>query len=830
MGDGTQLNSAVPVDVVGLSSGVVAVTTGDRFSCALTNSGGVKCWGINGALGDGEFFAHRPTPVDVVGLSSGISAIAAGQNHACALTTTGGVKCWGYNSFGRLGDGTTDRRLTPVDVQGLTNGIVSIAAGSNHTCAVTTFGGLKCWGNGDNGQLGGGAALSSLVPIDVPGLSSGVVSVSLGRAHSCALMNTGTVKCWGLNSKGQIGSGAMGGQFLSPVDVPGLTNVIALETGEEHTCAVTMGGAYCWGWNVTGQLSDGTRLDRASPVSVTGIGITVQAISAGSYSTCALDAANGAVCWGSNSAGQLGDGNAWKQQPVLVIDYAELPATPTPSPTPTETPIPPTETPTPTPTETPAPTATATSLPPTETPAPTATPTETSVPPTETPTPTPTETALPPTETPTATATETRVPPTQTATAAPTETPVPATETPTPTAAPTETPVPTATSTPPVVPTPTATPNVCARPGGLISWWQAEGNALDAAGQNHGTLQGGASFTAGRVGQAFLLDGVDDFVRIGNPRNLREVRDLSVMAWVNPAAAPPLNDLRVAGAYSIFSKAAQSASSTAYSLLLHNPDGAIWPLAAIGVPNNPDPGLTGPASVPVGQWTHIAMTYDATTGLNRLYANGALVVQRYRPGGITISDVPVLIGREASVLQRYFRGAIDEVQVFNRALSAEEINGSYVADATGQCVVIPTPTPIATPTPGPTPTRTPNRADVSIENTVVTNRPGQVSLQWVIRNAGPASASNVVASASIPPAIQVRYFYTLYGRCQLGNNGRTITCTLGSIAANSAAVVNVYTTPVRQQSSVAVVAIVTSSTPDNNTGNNRSRVEFTTTP
>ena len=321
LGDGTTVNKSIPVNVSGLSSGVIAIVAGGFHTCAITSAGSIKCWGLNdhGQLGDGTT-SDKSIPVNISGLSSGVIAIAAGQDHTCAVTSGGGAKCWGVNDHGQLGDGTLINRSIPVKVSGLDSGMVVVAAGVNHTCALNDSGGLKCWGVNDHGQLGDGTTGNKSTPVNVSGLSSGVIAISAGWSHSCALSSAGSVKCWGFNEYGQLGDGTTGNKS-TPVNVLGLdSGVIAVAAGGYHTCALTdAGGIKCWGENYDGQLGDGTTLSKSTPVNVSGLSSGVIAISANGSHTCALTDAGGIKCWGENYYGQLGDGTTLtKSTPVNV--------------------------------------------------------------------------------------------------------------------------------------------------------------------------------------------------------------------------------------------------------------------------------------------------------------------------------------------------------------------------------------------------------------------------------------------------------------------------------------------------------------------------------
>ena len=309
LGDGQGSDRSRPVDVVGLTNGAKAITAGWRTTCAVTTTGGAKCWGNNhdGQLGDGTQI-DRNTPQDVVGLLARVTSIRTGERHTCALTVTGGVKCWGNNHDGQLGDGTRKDKVTPVDVMGLTTGVTAITTGWRHSCALTSTGGVKCWGSNHDGQLGDGTETDRVIPVDVTGLTSGVTTITARWRHTCALTSTGRVKCWGNNHVGQLGDGTKHDRN-TPVEVVGLANGIkAIAAGWNHVCALTPAGSMkCWGSNHEGQLGDGTGVDRKGPVDVVIVPSGIVAIATGGEHSCAVTQGT-VTCWGENEDGQLGDG------------------------------------------------------------------------------------------------------------------------------------------------------------------------------------------------------------------------------------------------------------------------------------------------------------------------------------------------------------------------------------------------------------------------------------------------------------------------------------------------------------------------------------------
>ena len=155
----------------------------------------------------------------MVGLTEAAVALSAGSGYTCALLAGGGAQCWGRNNFGQLGDGTTEQRLTPVAVAGLASGVVAVTSGAVHTCALTMAGGVQCWGINRSGELGDGTTTTRLMPVAVHGLAAEVKGVSAGGEHTCAVLTAGGIRCWGLNYAGQLGDGTLAYNRLTPVDV-----------------------------------------------------------------------------------------------------------------------------------------------------------------------------------------------------------------------------------------------------------------------------------------------------------------------------------------------------------------------------------------------------------------------------------------------------------------------------------------------------------------------------------------------------------------------------------------------------------------------------------
>jgi alpha-tubulin suppressor-like RCC1 family protein len=260
-------------------------------------------------------FASLALLISPVAQGETYTQAASSFNHTCAIYGSGGLHCWGLNASGQLGDGTTTNSAIPVVVPGVT-GVTSVSTGRVHTCALTQ-GVVKCWGDGSDGQLGNGTTNSSPTPVPVVGLSTvsnQAVALAVGADFSCAQMQNilsgaSTVRCWGGNSVGQVGSGSVSARVFTPEIVSGLTGVTQLTAGAYFACAVTGGTVRCWGSGVNGQFGNGGSVSSSVPVAAaTGV-TTATLVTAGGAHVCAANGSTGdAWCWGDRTFGQVGDG------------------------------------------------------------------------------------------------------------------------------------------------------------------------------------------------------------------------------------------------------------------------------------------------------------------------------------------------------------------------------------------------------------------------------------------------------------------------------------------------------------------------------------------
>jgi alpha-tubulin suppressor-like RCC1 family protein len=260
----------------------------------------------------------------VSGISTAV-AVAAEYDHACALLANGAVRCWGSNADGQLGSPSTppSGSSVPVAVSGIA-GAVAIATGAYHTCALLQDGTLRCWGRNDQSQLGDGTRTSSVSPVRVNGITD-AVAVSGGGVHTCAVLRDGTAWCWGENEFGQIGDGTTN-TALTPSRVIGLSTAVGVSAGWRHACAALADGSVrCWGQNEFGQLGDGTVTNSSTPVATRGIA-SATAVTAGWWHHSCARLADGTVqCWGTNEWGQFGNGTTTgSTSPVTMGDTGVL--------------------------------------------------------------------------------------------------------------------------------------------------------------------------------------------------------------------------------------------------------------------------------------------------------------------------------------------------------------------------------------------------------------------------------------------------------------------------------------------------------------------------
>lgn len=287
---------AVPADTVRADAGatflVRSLAAGGNSACAALRSGGTACWGAG---------TGAPATVD----SRGYDQLAVGGSHRCGLA--GGVAyCWGSNGSGQLGDGSTAAHSRPAPVQGSAR-FTAIAAGGAHTCALDRGGKAYCWGSNAAGQLGSGARGSGAqVPTAVE-TELTFTQLAAGKQHTCALTASGEAYCWGDGFNGALGNNMTEPQDR-PFPVDGKLRFRKLAAGDDFTCGLTTAGqAYCWGDNRSGQVGDRSNRQRNKPSAVARNPVFTDLVT-GRYHACGLTGDGRAMCWGDNSKGQLGNG------------------------------------------------------------------------------------------------------------------------------------------------------------------------------------------------------------------------------------------------------------------------------------------------------------------------------------------------------------------------------------------------------------------------------------------------------------------------------------------------------------------------------------------
>jgi alpha-tubulin suppressor-like RCC1 family protein len=357
-----ELGSALPTVLLGSSVAVQHIVAGAFHTCVLTTDGAVKCWGWGDTLGlgstdhKGDIASEMGDALPFVDLGAGKVAIdvVAGSTHSCALLEDGSLKCWGHNDRGELGYGSISYvgdepgemgdALPAVDL-GAGKKVVAVSLGGEdfweggHTCALLDDGQIKCWGRNDRGQLGLGSTedvgdepgeMGDALPTVDLGAGKKAVAVTAGGAHTCALLEDQTVKCWGRNAGGALGVGStedLGekspdmGDALPTVNLGSWANVVGLAAGTSHTCALRDDGTTkCWGRNNYGALGIGstegkginsTDMGDALPAVDLGVGETAVMLAPSDDFTCVKLANERAKCWGRNPEGQLGVGHAY---------------------------------------------------------------------------------------------------------------------------------------------------------------------------------------------------------------------------------------------------------------------------------------------------------------------------------------------------------------------------------------------------------------------------------------------------------------------------------------------------------------------------------------
>jgi alpha-tubulin suppressor-like RCC1 family protein len=323
LGDGTTVNKSSPVSVIGGFTDWCQVDIGDCHTVAVRQNGTLWSWGYNGLqgrLGDGTT-VDKSSPVSVLGGFTDWCQVGAGLCHTAAVRQNGTIWTWGGNTCGILGDGTTVNASSPVSVIGGFTDWCQVSTGCYHTAAVRQNGTLWTWGYNAQGRLGDGTTVDKSSPVSVVGGFTDWCQVGAGLCHTAAVRQNGTLWAWGSGGSGKLGDGTAATKS-SPVSVlGGFTDWCQVSAGSAHTAAVRQNGTlWAWGSSLDGKLGDGTTVSKSSPVSVVG-GFTDWCQVSATQATTAAVRQNGTLwAWGLNSLGRLGDGTTVdKSSPVSVI-------------------------------------------------------------------------------------------------------------------------------------------------------------------------------------------------------------------------------------------------------------------------------------------------------------------------------------------------------------------------------------------------------------------------------------------------------------------------------------------------------------------------------
>ena len=305
------------------------ICVGYQHACAVESDGKMYCWGkgTDDRLGFGTT-ENQFSPVEVKNISNAVSC-SLGSNHSCVKISDKTTRCWGNAASGQLGNGqlSTTNMTIPVSVYGISNA-AQISAGRGHACAVLDNGSITCWGVGVNGELGNGIVGTKLTP-DTVKISGTFTQVSAGTNHTCALKNDGTVWCFGSNFYGELGDNSTTKRYTA-VQVSNITNARQISTGSNFSCALlTDNTTKCWGRNDYGQLGDESYTNKLTPVNVIkligGNNLdNVSSISSNSGTSCAVLNSNSAYCWGLGSSGQIGVGTYNNINYAALINYGSV--------------------------------------------------------------------------------------------------------------------------------------------------------------------------------------------------------------------------------------------------------------------------------------------------------------------------------------------------------------------------------------------------------------------------------------------------------------------------------------------------------------------------